>query len=181
MIGDFRRRDGFPEIETGSPRRLQDLFSLLYKERLRSFPKVSLSRMQQRTHQTLDCAADLHFEIGENTDIGAAAAVPRAAEAGTAPRPHRVRLRTFSEQALHPDSRVSLSDRRDAPGLPTARMGRRLTEPDQHTMRVMALTVAQESDRRGLERVSLAHCLEDCGTRMSVLPCGLQTRAPRPA
>jgi len=48
--------------------------------------------------------------------------------------PERIRLQVHSEQAPNPDSRITLSDRRDSAGEPMARIDWRLTDLDYRTI-----------------------------------------------
>jgi choline dehydrogenase-like flavoprotein len=65
-------------------------------------------------------------------------------------RPEAVTLQTHAEQAPNPDSRVTLSQRRDEFGEPLPRVDWRLTELDHRTAEVMVETVAEEFRRLGL-------------------------------
>ena len=64
-----------------------------------------------------------------------------------------------SEQAPNPESRVTLSDTKDALGLNRARVDWRLSGIDKRTQRVMTQTFAAEFGRLGLGRVRLADWL----------------------
>jgi choline dehydrogenase-like flavoprotein len=64
-----------------------------------------------------------------------------------------VTLQTHSEQAPNPDSRVTLSQRRDEFGEPLPKVDWRLTELDHRTAEVMVETVAGEFRRLGLGEV----------------------------
>jgi choline dehydrogenase-like flavoprotein len=68
-------------------------------------------------------------------------------------RPERVTLQTHAEQAPNPDSRVTLSQRRDEFGEPLPKVDWRLTELDRRTAEVMVETVAAEFGRLGLGEV----------------------------
>ena len=63
---------------------------------------------------------------------------------------HQVYFLCQAEQAPNPDSRVSLSQRRDEFGEPLPRVDWRLTKLDQSTAEVMLETAAQEFRRLGL-------------------------------
>ena len=62
-------------------------------------------------------------------------------------------LHVHAEQAPNPDSRVTLSERRDRLGQPLPKVDWRLTELDQRTAEVMVRTVAEEFRRAGLGEV----------------------------
>ena len=65
-------------------------------------------------------------------------------------RPEGIRLVSLSEQAPNPDSRVTLSEERDALGLRRARLDWRLTELDRRTIATMAETIAAGRRRSGM-------------------------------
>lgn len=58
-----------------------------------------------------------------------------------------------AEQAPNPDSRITLSDQRDALGVPRARLDWRLGEIDRRSARVLVETLGAELDRLGVGRV----------------------------
>jgi len=64
------------------------------------------------------------------------------------------------EQQPNRDSRITLSDRRDALGMPRARLDWRLSEADFQTMRAVTTAVGAELARTGLGRTRLAEELE---------------------
>jgi choline dehydrogenase-like flavoprotein len=64
-----------------------------------------------------------------------------------------VTLQTHAEQAPNPDSRVTLSRRRDRLGVPLPKVDWRLTSLDRRTAEVMVHTVAEEFRRLGLGEV----------------------------
>jgi choline dehydrogenase-like flavoprotein len=68
-------------------------------------------------------------------------------------RPELVTLQTHAEQTPNPDSRVTLSQRRDEFGEPLPKVDWRLTELDHRTAEVMVETVAAEFRRLGLGEV----------------------------
>lgn len=67
--------------------------------------------------------------------------------------PARVTLQTHAEQAPNPDSRVTLSERRDRFGVPLPKVDWRLSELDRRTAQAMIETVAAEFHRLGLGEV----------------------------
>ncbi|HET8726759.1 MAG TPA: GMC family oxidoreductase [Alphaproteobacteria bacterium] len=70
-------------------------------------------------------------------------------------------LRTDIEQAPNPDSRVTLSDDRDALGQRRVHLDWRLTDLDRRTARVFTRTVLTEFARLGLARGRIEPWLED--------------------
>ena len=75
--------------------------------------------------------------------------------------PNSMWLMSGAEQAPNPDSRVTLSDKRDAMGLPRVQLDWRLTELDRRTASAMACAVRDEFQRLGLARAELPGWLQD--------------------
>ena len=94
-----------------------------------------------------DVAVNAYRYIVEGKDIIAA--------------PKLIYLRCYSEQSPNPDSRISLSQTRDALGLNRASLDWRLTELDKRSLRVNAEAIAKEFGRLNLGRVRLADWLLD--------------------
>ena len=173
-------------IADGDVRRLQELYGLFYRGRVRYLPRLTLSFGEQRSREVLACAAHPVFRFDQGSGIEAARRVYRAARAGHVPdrlrlelgrmardarsvgqvarrrlthgrsadlEPAQITLQTYTEQAPNPDSRVTLSDRRDALGVPLPRVDWRLTEQDRRTTEAMVDTVAAEFRRLGLGEV----------------------------
>jgi choline dehydrogenase-like flavoprotein len=67
----------------------------------------------------------------------------------------RLKLVVMVEQRPDPDSRVTLSDRRDRFGMPRCRIDWRINEQEQHTARRMAQMVAADFARAGLQSPTL--------------------------
>lgn len=78
---------------------------------------------------------------------------------------HRGRLGLYAiiraEQAPIPESRVSLSDRKDAFGMPLAELDWHYSELDKRSVKVMMETLRDEVARMGLGRVDLEPWLND--------------------
>jgi len=72
-----------------------------------------------------------------------------------------VALLVRAEQAPSPDSRLTLSDDRDALGVPRVRLDWRLNALDVHSVDVLARTLGEELERLGLGRVEPAEWLAD--------------------
>ena len=83
----------------------------------------------------------------------------RAVAAEHMPLVASARLRTAQEQALNPDSRVTLAEARDALGLARARLDWRLTELDIRTMRVLATEFGRHLAETGRGRLRLSDWL----------------------
>ena len=173
-------------IESRDVRRLQELYGLLYRRRMRYLPRLVLSESAQRSSEVLACAAHPVFDFGEGSGIEAARRIHRAVRARRRPehlmrelgriardaprlapvayrriakgraaqaKPARVLLQTHAEQAPDPDSRVTLSARRDRFGVPLPKVDWRLSELDRRTAQAMVDTVAEEFRRLGLGEV----------------------------
>ena len=173
-------------VASPDPARLQELYGLLYRRRIRYLPRLVLTPEAQRTERVLSCAAYPVFHFGEESAIEASRRVYRALRGGRRPqalgrelglmargaprlapvayrrvvhrraprvRPELVTLQTHAEQAPNPDSRVTLSERRDRFGEPLPRVDWRLSELDRRTAEVMVESVAAEFRRLGLGEV----------------------------
>ena len=75
--------------------------------------------------------------------------------------PARSTLQVYIEQAPNPDSRVTLSPRRDRFGVPLPKVDWRLTELDRRTVRTMTSRVASEFHRLGLGTATVEPWLDD--------------------
>lgn len=71
------------------------------------------------------------------------------------------RLKTRQEQAPNPESRVMLSDDRDALGMPRVKLQWKLTELDQQSIRRFYELLGEELERTGLGRLELTDWLVD--------------------
>ena len=173
-------------IESAQPERLQELYGLLYRRKLRYLPRLALTPAAQREHRVLSCAAYPVFHFGDESSIEAARRVYRALRGSRRPealgrdlrlivrgsprlvpvayrravhhraarvRPERVTLQVHAEQAPDPDSRVTLSNRRDRFGEPLPRVDWRLGELDRRAAVTMVESVAAEFRRLGLGEV----------------------------
>jgi choline dehydrogenase-like flavoprotein len=170
-------------VVSGDEARLQELYGLLYRGRVRYLPRLVLTPEVEREQRVLACAAHPVFHFGEESGIEATRRVYRAVKARRRPEqlghelgriardvrrlgpvayrrvahgrsalvpPHVVTMQIHAEQAPNPDSRVTLSERRDRLGEPLPKVDWRLTELDRRTAEVMVETVAHEFRRAGL-------------------------------
>jgi choline dehydrogenase-like flavoprotein len=170
-------------IESRDVGRLQELYGLLYKKRVRYLPRLVLSPAVQAEQRVLSCAAYPVFDFGEGSGIEASRRLYRATRGGRRPqqlrqelgrivrdaprlipvayrrlvhgratlaRPKAVTLQTHGEQAPNPDSRVTLSDRRDQLGEPLPKVDWRLGEQERRSAEVMVAQVAEQFARLGL-------------------------------
>ena len=69
------------------------------------------------------------------------------------------RLNAYAEQAPNPDSRITLTDSRDALGLLRLQVDWRLSQQDFHTVRSATLAVAEHLGQHGVGRLQLADWL----------------------
>ena len=74
------------------------------------------------------------------------------------------------EQAPNPDSRVRLSQEKDAFGVPRAQLDWQLSEIDKHTARIMTQTLDKEFRRLGIGEVEPGEWLNQPGTAWPVDP-----------
>jgi choline dehydrogenase-like flavoprotein len=72
-------------IEPANAARLQELYGLLYRRRVRYLPRLVLGDSVQRSAEVLSCAAHPVFDFGETSGIEAARRVYRAVRAGRRP------------------------------------------------------------------------------------------------
>ncbi len=102
------------------------------------------------------------WKVASDLD-GVAANVYRQFVLGREPVPRfrSIILNCRSEQAPNPDSRVTLSEEKDALGLRRLTMDWRLSALDKHSNLVAAKTAAAELARLGMGRVKLADWLID--------------------
>ena len=92
---------------------------------------------------------------GLTAEMRAEAAQAPPHDAASVARAPYFALITRQEQAPNPASRVTLSDTRDALGVPRARFDWQLTALDKRTMRTTLLTVAKEFGRANIGRVQV--------------------------
>ncbi len=173
-------------VASGDEPRLQELYGLLYRGRLRYLPRLVLTPELERAERVLSCAAHPVFHFGEDSGIEASRRIYRALKGRRRPEgvgrelkriardvprlvpvayrriahgrsarvpAQTVTLQVHAEQAPNPDSRVTLSERRDRLGEPLPKVDWRLTELDRRTAEVMVETVAGEFRRAGLGHV----------------------------
>lgn len=182
-------------IVDGDVARLQELYGLLYRRRIRYLPRLVLGSEVQRSEGVLACAAYPVFHFGEQSGIEAARRLYRSLRARRRPtqlrselgrmardprlvsvayrriargrsaraHPVLVTLQTHAEQAPNPESRVTLSPRRDRLGVPLPKVDWRLTELDRRTAEVMVRVVAGEFRRLGLGDVRAEPWLAEPG------------------
>lgn len=86
-------------IAGGDVRRLQELYGLLYRGRIRYLPRLVLSPELQRSAEVLACAAHPVFHFGESSGIEAARRVYRAARGRRRPAALGRELRRMARDA----------------------------------------------------------------------------------
>jgi choline dehydrogenase-like flavoprotein len=78
-------------------------------------------------------------------------------------RPRRIRLQCHTEQEPDPESRVTLSKKRDALGLQQGQVDWRLNHSERHTMQVMTQAMGAELKRLNLAELEAESWLDDPG------------------
>jgi choline dehydrogenase-like flavoprotein len=181
------------EVQTRDPKRLHDLYGLLYRGRVRYWPKFALSERLQREAGLLNAVAVLVFEYPQNSGVAALKGIVRNVRAGrhaglslkalgslvhdgagvaqTGFRRYllgrsplgssRIVLQCYPEQLPDPESRITLSARRDALGVPRANIAWRTSELERETVRVLTAAVRSEFARLQLGTVEPAPWLND--------------------
>lgn len=184
MVGRFLQdhlTGDVAELKPDGAASLQDVFGLLYRDKIRYFPKFHLSAAAQEKHRVLNATMHMRFEYGAsgvesmrrfvravrrgqlppdalNEGLRVLRNLPAAARVayrrygrGLSPdiKPDRILFQVHSEQTPNPESRVTLSDRRDTLGQPLARVDWRLGPLEQRTFQTMyALIEAQVAKQR---------------------------------
>jgi choline dehydrogenase-like flavoprotein len=173
-------------ISVDGSARLQELYGLFYRRRVRYLPRIVLTSELQRSEAVVACAAYPVFHFGDDSGIEAARRlyrslrrrrrppsagrelgriardVPRLAAVGyqrvrrgraTRLPPARVTLQVHAEQAPDPESRVTLSRRRDHFGMPLPSVTWKLGEPERRGIELTVGVVRDEFARLGLGAV----------------------------
>jgi choline dehydrogenase-like flavoprotein len=117
----------------------------------------SLRRAYDKSQWPEDFAAKLWSVVTDLDDVVAGATRPEGEPYVGPVKSLRAFIR--SEQAPNPDSRVSLSERRDVLGLNEIELDWRLTELDWRTLRASNQLLGEELGRLGLGRVQLPEWL----------------------
>ena len=137
------------------------------------FGELALTAARQKELKVLNCTSALRPENLSDSFLGiehypedAAKTVEymeagvEAAHRGETELIDHTRLTNYSmavrmEQAPNPDSRIMLSDQKDALGVPRTKLDWRLTELDKRTIRQTFETFASEVGRLGIGRIRL--------------------------
>jgi choline dehydrogenase-like flavoprotein len=138
--------------------------------------ELVLTHEAQREHQILNCSADLspQGEVVANEETNRIERYPDAADsviafvngmfarmrAGEFPQPDLATIEAFSmqcrsETSPNPDSRVMLSEERDALGVPRVKLDWRLTDLDKRTLRKTFEVLGQEIGRTDRGRIQI--------------------------
>ncbi len=147
----------------------------------RVWGELALSRKEQRAHKVLNGTASLQpgrlsKELKSTFQKYAPSALERLEKIRRireASRSHRSRPRpeptpipqreyqliTRQEQAPNPDSRISLSEKKDELGMPRVKLDWRLSELDKRSIRAFYEVLGREFGRAGLGRVQVADWL----------------------
>ena len=135
-------------------RLLNAVVELRPMDRLRTTPAVQSSRDLWRSLQrgpwTWSLAGHALTALRGLPDV---ARLASRRLGGRHPQPDMMKLDVMAEQAPDPDSRVTLSTKRDRLGMPLARLDWRISEADRHSIRRTLELVDEELRRAGLGRV----------------------------
>ena len=161
------------------PLSLYMMSSKSYSER-RSRAELVLSYEQQKKHQILNCSADISagFRAVGDDETNRIDNYPETAEAvldftarlieafqsGQIPEPDLSQITVFnmqcrSETTPNPESRVMLSQEKDALGVPRVRMNWQLTDLDKRTLLKTFEVIGEEAGRTNMGRVQVKEWL----------------------
>ncbi len=136
-------------IESADVARLQELYALLYRGRIRYLPRFVLAPEVERARQVLTCAAHPVFHFGEDSGIEAARRVYRAARARR--RPQHL-ARDLGRMARNAPRLAGVAYRRMAHGRATRAVPQRVTlqvHTEQAPNRDSRVTLSRRRDRHG--------------------------------
>jgi choline dehydrogenase-like flavoprotein len=167
-------------LRTGAADVLESIFAQHAVGTAKVRASLSPSAAVQEERGLLNCAATLDRTPDPVTGYGALRSVWRDIRQGQWPEQLGSRMRRAfgdpgsmadsdelmtlymrSEQAPNPDSRITLSDARDALGLRRARIDWRLSDTDKRTLAEGATSIGESLSGMGLGRVRLAPWLQD--------------------
>jgi choline dehydrogenase-like flavoprotein len=157
-------RDGKPAVgRLFIPARLQEQLRLLnYNAMLEPVAysyKQAIVRALTRTMHALRASGDRRYlQRDLRTLLHALGGIARMSSHGShrsADSPRTFVLHHTLEQAPNPDSRMLLSDERDALGLPRVKMDWRLGELERYTFLAAQRHIARELERTGLGRLQI--------------------------
>jgi choline dehydrogenase-like flavoprotein len=137
-------------IVGGDPRRLQELYGLLYRGRVRYLPRLVLSPALQRSMGVLSCAAYPVFHFGEESGIEAARRVYRSLRAR---RPPTALARDLPRMARDAPRLASAAYRRLAHGRSaqaTPSLVTLQTHAEQVPNAASRVTLSRQRDRLGM-------------------------------
>lgn len=168
----------------GEPDTVQRLFRKFDHGATRAQRSIGPSPERQRRHRILNCSATVVALADLEPGTAAAQSILRDLKVGRWPGEFTARLWSVitdidsvvsrawhgpslasvylrSEQAPDPQSRITLSDRRDRLNQPVARVDWRLGRLDKRTTLMSALLIGEELGRLGLGRIRLPTWLTD--------------------
>jgi choline dehydrogenase-like flavoprotein len=139
-------------IATSDPRRLQTVFGVFFRRRLRYHPKLVLSRALQERDAVLACGASIAFELPERSGVAAGMRIARQARARRWPQ----RLPTEARLVLRDLPAVASGAARRyargwSPAFPPSRI-ELLLVCEQAPNAASRLTLAESVDRFGVPR-----------------------------
>ncbi|MCF7992277.1 MAG: GMC family oxidoreductase [Thiohalocapsa sp.] len=166
------------ELLIGDPDALQTLFDSFARDGITYRASLGPCARAQHRHHILNCSATMHTPHEPDSGSAALSALTRDLKRGNWPArsgeklgrvitdldgvvdrlaygPRSGFLWLRGEQAPNPESRIMLSDQRDALGQRRTRVQWRLSALDKRTLRVSAHLIAQELGRLGIARLRL--------------------------
>jgi choline dehydrogenase-like flavoprotein len=138
------------EVKTDTPIKLQNPYSLLYKNGFRYLPKIHIKADVQRQHQILNCTSNLLFEFDGASALGAAKRIYKTLQKGGRPSNLAEELQLM---AMDLKNLIPTVYRRYVRGLSTGAPPTRIwlqTHAEQAPNRDSRITLSDKRDRLGL-------------------------------
>ncbi len=142
------------------------------------FGELSLSAAKQKELKSLNCTSSLRpdsfsrdsplsierYPEDAAETIQLMENMEKAAQSGNMDLIDHSQIKVYSmhtrlEQAPNPDSRISLSDEKDALGMPRTKLDWQLSALDKHSIRSFYQTVGEEAGRLGIGRIQMSDWL----------------------
>lgn len=142
------------------------------------FGELSLSAAKQKELKSLNCTSSLRpgsfsresplsierYPEDAAETIRLMENMEKTAESGEAVLIDHSQIKMYSmhtrlEQAPNPNSRISLSDEKDALGMPRTKLDWQLSELDKHSIRTFYETLGEEAGRLGIGRIQMSDWL----------------------
>lgn len=154
------------QVKTNTPIRLQNSYSLLYKNGFRYLPKIHIAAGLQRQHQVLNCTSNLIFEFDDSSAMSAAKRIYKTLQKGGRPSNS---LEEFQLMAMDLKNLIPTVYRRYMRGLSTSAFPTSIwlqTHAEQAPNRECRITLSDKRDTLGLNlaRVDWRLTELDCRT-----------------